>query len=369
MSNDALLAELEKELEERRTKAVKVVIWDLDHTLWNGILLEDDTVELLPGVVAVIKELDRRGILQSVASKNDHATAMAKLKSFGLDDYFLYPQIGWNSKAASVKAIATAINVGIDSIAFIDDQAFEREEVAYSHPEVLCIDAVETHSILERSEFIPRFITDESKGRRLMYLSDIRRNEVEESFEGPKEEFLATLDLRLTIGRATEKDLQRAEELTKRTHQLNTTGRTYSYDELKDIMDAPEYELLIAGLEDKYGTYGKIGLCLVERGSEYWTVKLLLMSCRVMSRGVGTIIINYLVAQANKAGVRLRAEFIRTDRNRMMFITYRFSNFEAIGEVDGVSILENDCSVVPGYPPYATVHVMDEIGNRYGEAA
>lgn len=364
MSSNALLAELEKDREERRTRSVKVVVWDLDNTIWDGVLLEDESVSLVPGIVKVIQELDRRGILQSISSKNDHASATARLEAFGIAEYFLYPQINWGSKAVSVKAIATAINVGMDTIAFIDDQSFEREEVAYSHPEVLCIDALEFDSILERNEFIPRFVTDESKSRRLMYLSDIQRNAVEEAFEGPREDFLATLGLKLTLGRATENDLQRAEELTKRTHQLNTTGRTYSYDELKAIMESPDYELLIAGLEDKFGTYGKIGLCLLERAPKHWTVKLLLMSCRVMSRGVGTIIINYLISEANKADVRLRAEFIRTDRNRMMYITYRFNHFEDIGEIDGVSLLENDCSVVPDYPAYASVHVVDGIGFR-----
>ncbi|OOG41452.1 HAD-IIIC family phosphatase [Rhodanobacter sp. C05] len=364
MSSDALLVELEKDREERRTKSVKVVVWDLDNTIWDGVLLEDEAVTLIPGVMNVIQELDRRGILQSISSKNDHATAMAKLGSFGIAEYFLYPQINWGSKAVSVQAIATAINVGIDSIAFIDDQSYEREEVAFSHPDVLCVDAIEFDAILERQEFIPRFITDESKGRRLMYLSDIQRNAVEAEYEGPKDDFLATLGLKLTMGRATENDLQRAEELTKRTHQLNTTGRTYNYDELKAIMDSPDHDLLIAGLEDKFGAYGKIGLCLLERAQEHWTVKLLLMSCRVMSRGVGTIIINYLISEANKAGVRLRAEFIRTDRNRMMYITYRFSNFENVSEVGGISILENDCRVVPDYPPYASVHIVDGIGCR-----
>ena len=369
MSSTALLTELEKDKEERRAKSIKVVIWDLDNTIWNGVLLEDEAVTLIPGVVDVIQEFDRRGILQSISSKNDHATAMAQLATFGIAEYFLYPQINWGSKAVSVQAVATAINVGIDSIAFIDDQSFEREEVAYSHPEVLCVDTSDCHSLLERSEFVPRFITDESKSRRLMYLSDIRRNEVEEKFEGPKDDFLATLDLKLTLGRATENDLQRAEELTKRTHQLNTTGRTYSYDELKVIMESPNYELLVAGLEDRFGAYGKIGLCLLERAPEYWTVKLLLMSCRVMSRGVGTIIINYLVSEASKAGVRLRAEFIRTDRNRMMYITYRFSNFREIDEVDGVSLLENDCSVVSNYPSYASVRIVNGIGSRQSDVA
>ncbi len=359
--------EMVSDKEEASHQSIKVVVWDLDNTVWNGVLLEDTSVTLIAGVVDVIKELDRRGILQSISSKNDHTSAIAKLEEFGIAEYFLYPQINWGSKAASVQAIATAINVGIDTIAFIDDQSFEREEVAYTHSKVLCLDATEVNSILERREFIPRFITDESKNRRLMYLSDIQRNTLEAEFQGPKEEFLMTLGLKLTLGKVTEGDLQRAEELTKRTHQLNTTGRTYSYDEIEEIANSPDHDLLIAGLEDKYGTYGKIGLCLLERAPKNWTVKLLLMSCRVMSRGVGTIIINYLIAEAKKAGVCLRAEFIRTDRNRMMYITYRLGNFKDIGEFDGVNILENDCSVVQGFPAYASVEVLDGIGSRRKE--
>jgi len=83
----------------------------------------------------------------------------------------------------------------------------------------------------------------------------------------------------------------------------------------------------------------------------------------------GDVIINYLVSEASKAGVRLRAEFIRTDRNRMMYITYRFSNFREIDEVDGVSLLENDCSVVSNYPSYASVCIVNGIGSRQSEAA
>jgi FkbH-like protein len=360
VQSSALKVQLEKSAEEARTKTIKVVVWDLDNTVWDGVLLEQDTLTIRPGVREAIQELDRRGILQSIASKNDAAAAMQQLESFGLQEYFIYPQIGWSPKSESVKTIAARINVGIDTLAFIDDQAFERAEVAHSHPQVLCLDAEEVSSVLQRAEFVPRFITEDSANRRLMYMSDIQRNALEERFEGPKEEFLATLGLQMTIARATEADLQRAEELTLRTHQLNTTGYTYSYDELKAFVDSPQHDLLIASLEDKFGTYGKIGLCLIERGSDHWTVKLLLMSCRVMSRGAGTILMNYVIGMARRAGVRLRAEFVRTDRNRQMYITYRLGNFQTVSESSDLTLLENDCSIVADFPSYAQVRIVDE---------
>ncbi|WP_139487900.1 HAD-IIIC family phosphatase [Brevibacillus dissolubilis] len=343
-------------------KKIKCVIWDLDHTVWNGVLLEDgDNVQLREGIVEIIQELDRRGILQSISSRNEEEMAMAKLKEFGLDEYFLYPQINWNAKSSSIKKIVESINIGMDTIAFVDDQPFEREEVGAALPDVLLIDALDTDQLLGMPEMNPTFITDDSKNRRLMYMSDIKRKEIEESFEGPQEEFLASLGMELTISPVTTDDLQRAEELTVRTHQLNTTGYTYSYEELDQLRHSPDHKLMIVDLKDKYGTYGKIGLILLECKEEAWYIKLLLMSCRVMSRGIGSILINYIMQLAKENNVTLRAEFVKTDRNRMMLITYKFAGFKEM-ETNGNHILfENDLSLVQPYPDYVQVTVKDTI--------
>jgi FkbH-like protein len=347
--------ELEKSQEERKRKSIKCVVWDLDNTIWDGVLLEDSNVTLFPHIRYILQTLDARGILQSISSKNDHNAAMAKLQEFGIAEYFLYPEINWNPKSQGVRSIAQAINISLDSVAFLDDQAFEREEVEFSHPEVSCIDAAELENLLDRPELNPRFITEDSKIRRRMYLSDIERNNAEKVFCGPQEDFLATLGMKFTLGSAQEEDLKRAEELTLRTHQLNTTGYTYSYDELNQFRQSTRHKLLIASLSDKYGTYGKIGLSLVECGDKFWTLKLLLMSCRVMSRGVGTIMISYILGLAKEAGVPLRAEFISNDRNRMMYVTYKFGNFRVAEERDGMTIFENDCSKIQAFPEYVDV--------------
>ncbi|HSS47598.1 MAG TPA: HAD-IIIC family phosphatase [Thermoanaerobaculia bacterium] len=339
--------------------AVKCVVWDLDNTVWDGILLEDPEVRLRPGVPHILKTLDDRGILHSIASRNDHAAAFAKLRELGLDDYFLYPQINWNSKAASVAQIAKDLNLALDAFAFVDDQPFEREDVTFSHPGVLCVDSALLDDLLDRPEFNPRFITEDSLLRRRMYQADIRRNSEEAEFVGPKEEFLATLGMVFTIAPCREEDLKRAEELTVRTHQLNTTGYTYSYEELDALRQSPRHELLIASLEDRHGAYGKIGLSLVEKDPDVWTVKLLLMSCRVMSKGVGTILIHQLLRRAKEAGVKLRAEFVANDRNRQMLITYRFAGFKEVGRVGEVAIMENDFSVLQPPPPYVDLRLLD----------
>ncbi|MBF0099473.1 MAG: HAD-IIIC family phosphatase [Desulfobacterales bacterium] len=349
----------EQEITKERSKRnVKCVVWDLDNTLWNGTLLEDPQVELREGVLEIMQTLDKRGILQSIASKNEHTLVMKRLEELGIADYFLYPQIHWGPKSDSIARIAQDINIGINALAFIDDQSFEREEVAFAHPSVLCLDETQIDQMITLPELNPRFITEDSAKRRQMYLADINRKKIEDNFEGPKEDFLATLEMVLTIGTPRSEDLKRAEELTVRTNQLNTTGYTYSHDELDFFRHSDRHRLLIAGLEDKYGTYGKIGLVLIECDPKAWMIKLLLMSCRVMTRGVGTVLINHIRNEARNNGVRLLAEMISNDRNRMMYMTYKFNHFQELEtRADGLMIFENDLSKVLPFPNYLTVKI------------
>ncbi|MBF0468715.1 MAG: HAD-IIIC family phosphatase [Desulfamplus sp.] len=343
---------------ERSERKIKCVVWDLDNTLWEGTLLEDPHVELKSGIREIMQELDKRGILQSIASKNEHALAMSRIKELGIEEYFLYPQIHWGPKSDSIGRIRQDLNIGINTFAFVDDQIFELQEVSFAHPEVLCIDAAQICEMLDMPELTPKYITEDSSKRRQMYLADMARKKVEEHFEGPQEDFLATLDMVLTIGTPREEDLKRAEELTLRTNQLNTTGYTYSYDELDFFRHSDRHRLMIAGLDDKYGGYGKIGLVLIECEKESWMLKLFLMSCRVMTRGVGTVMINHIRNEARKNGVRLFAEMIPNDRNRMMYMTYKFNHFnESHKRDDGLVVFENDLSKVQEFPGYLTVKI------------
>ena len=345
-------------LSQPKRKPVKLLIWDLDNTLWEGTLLEDNSVRLREGVREALAVLDERGILHSIASKNDPETAMHKLREFGMNKYFLYPQVNWNSKAANVRAIAASINIGMDAVAFIDDDPFERDEIHHSLPEVLVLEASALQGLTQREEFIPLFITEDSARRRHMYQADMERKKAEEEFVGPQEEFLASLKMKFTIAPARETDLQRAEELTVRTHQLNSTGYTYSYEELNTFCNSPDHLLLVASLEDKFGDYGRIGLALVEKTVEVWTIKLLLMSCRVMSRGVGTIMMNHILMLARDASVRLRAEFRSNGKNRMMLVTYKFAGFNVLDQAGDLVVFEHDLQHIQTRPEWMDFHAL-----------
>jgi FkbH-like protein len=325
--------------------------------VWDGILLEDDVVVPRPGVVETIRHLDSIGILHSIASRNDHAAAMQRLEELGLADYFLAPQIGWHPKSRSVRDIATALNIGLDALAFVDDQPFELEEVRFHAPEVLTVPVEHLAWAVTQPVFSPRFVTPDARQRRALYRANEGRTRAEQDFEGTDEEFLATLGLRLTIAPAGSGDLERAEELTVRTNQLNSTGLTFDYDELERLRRSPDHLLLVAGLEDRFGSYGTIGLALVATSAPSWRLQLMLMSCRVVSRGVGTVVLNHIMRSARDAGSDLLADFVHTGRNRLMFVTYMFAGFIELERDGDVSLLHSTLEHIQEPPAYLDVEL------------
>jgi methoxymalonate biosynthesis protein len=306
-------------------KTVKCLVWDLDNTLWQGTVLEDGRVTLDPRVRDVIVALDERGILQSVASKNDHDLAWKWLEEFGVAEYFVLPEIGWHPKSQSIRRIADKLNFADAVIAFVDDQPAERAEVAHHLPEVRCYDATRVLELPDLPEFRPATVTDESKQRRLIYRSGFEREAAREQFAGPDEDFLRTLELEMVVRRASETDLARVEELTLRTSQMNATGVHYSDETLRGLLADPAHDVLVASMKDRFGSHGSIGIVLLERHPSVWHLKLLATSCRVVSFGAGSVLLRWLMSRAALAGAHLAGDFRRTDRNRMMEVAYRFA--------------------------------------------
>lgn len=323
---------------EKNAGRVKCVIWDLDNTLWEGTLSEGGGSSLRPGAREAVLELDRRGIVQSVSSKNDREAALNRLRELGLEEYFLCPQISWNPKSKGIQTILSTLNIKPEATLFVDDSPFERDEVHHALPLVRTDGGADLAALIALPALQVPFITEDGAKRRLMYRSDLDRQAAQEVFEGNAEDFLATLHMRMDISPVTEKDLQRVEELTVRTHQLNSTGYTYSYDELLALSRDPGYIFRICGLTDDYGDSGKVGLLLLENGPEALRVKLLIVSCRVMSRGIGSALLCYATQLAHRLGKKLLAEYYETEFNRIMYITYKLAGFEEVRE-DGQDLL------------------------------
>lgn len=334
------------------SKQLKCIVWDLDDCLWHGTLAESDDVSLRPGVKDIIGELDARGILHSVCSKNEFDIAFAKLKSFGLAEYFLYPEISWEPKSVGIGRIRGNLNIGMDTIGFIDDQPFERAEVLAAHPDVTCFDAEDYANLPRHRGLIRTSVTAEARQRRQMYQAQIKRDEEERYSESPAA-FLKSLNLQFHIFEAKEDDVSRLGELTLRTNQMNTTGIHYSAEDLVRLIHSDDHIVLTCELADRFGSYGKIGLSVIEKQGEDWIIRLLLMSCRVVSRGVGTVFLSVICNLCRSRRKRMIAHFKRTDRNRMMLILYKFMNFSKVGvDSNGLILLENDLSKIPPVPEH-----------------
>lgn len=168
---------------------VKCLVWDLDNTLWQGTLLEDQEVRLAEEIRGVITTLDSRGILQSIASKNDYDMAWERLEQLGVAEYFVHPRIGWGRKSESVIDIANDLKLALSAIAFVDDLPSERAEVAFRASDVRCYDAGQVLSLPSLPEFSPVVVTVDARRRREMYQASFRRDEERESFACPDEDF------------------------------------------------------------------------------------------------------------------------------------------------------------------------------------
>lgn len=283
---------------DRPAEQVKCVVWDLDNTVWDGTLLETDDprkLSLKAGVLDTIRELDRRGILQSIASKNDREAAWPVVEQLGIGEYFLYPQIHWNAKSGSMEQIAKSLNIGIDALALIDDSAFERKQVRSEHPQVRTYDAAELPGLLQLPEFAV-MATAESKNRRAMYRAEEKRNELMSQENQGTVEFLKKCHLAIQrFNPEREDQIRRCYELVVRTNQLNMSGMKYSEEEFTDVLRRPEHQNFAFSCRDDFGEYGIVGFGQYRVEQRRLIFTEFAMSCRVAGKYVESALFSDLL--------------------------------------------------------------------------
>jgi FkbH-like protein len=320
-------------------KKIKCVVWDLDNTLWDGILVEDGlaNIRLKSDVVDIIKELDRRGILHSIASKNNYDEAMRALKHFHIDEFFLCPQISWGPKGAALHAVAAQLNIGEDTLLFVDDSEFELQQVAASCPDVRVLDARRSASILDMDECqVP--ITAESMERRKMYQAEGIRQHIAHEFKDDYLAFLKHCDIQLHIRSLSEENLERVHELTQRTNQMNFSGNRYTRELLKHILETPDLDTYVLSCEDRFGSYGIIGFGIVDKREPRLTD--LMFSCRVQSKRVEHAFLGFLLKKyIHGTGRDFAADYRKTPKNLPSGKVFSEIGMLEVGVVDGVTKL------------------------------
>ena len=319
---------------------IKCLIWDLDNTLWNGTLMEEDKCCLKPGIKSMLKELDRRGILHSIASANDEDLAISVLNKKGIYDFFLYPQIKWSNKVASIQTISNKLNIGLDAIGFIDDESYEREQVRQILPPVYIYPAKDYKTLPNRPELNPLFRTKESSQRREMYMKESQRVKTQKKSGKSRKEFLRYCQTQMTIREARVEDLPRILELMHRTNQLNATGKIYDQDEVKSFLTNPTHRIYVVELKDRFVDYGKIGVAICACYPEKWQLFSFLLSCRVLTRGIGYLFLSWLQHQAYSCGAsEIDGNFIKRERNNRMQMLYTLSGFRPKRQMEDGSVL------------------------------
>tara|TARA_Y100001936_G_scaffold172728_1_gene169172 strand:- start:1892 stop:3637 length:1746 start_codon:yes stop_codon:yes gene_type:complete len=313
----------------------KCIVLDLDNTLWGGIVGEDgfDGIELGhssngKAFVDFQKELLslwNHGIILAINSKNNFDDAMKVINEHPnmilRKKNFASIQINWNDKAQNLKQIAEEINIGLNSIAFFDDDKINRERIKQEFPEVLTIEVPDDPSqfslILKNlNDFNVLQRTDEDIKRGQMYAQQRERRELKKSISN-LDDFLEQLDIKVKMKNSNEFLIPRISQLTLKTNQFNLTTRRYQEEEIRNFTNDHKFIVGCAQVLDKFGDNGITGVYIINKQDKIWSIDTFLLSCRIMGRGVENGILSQILIDAKYNGVEeIRANFIPTQKNK-----------------------------------------------------
>ncbi len=259
---------------------IKMVIWDLDETLWKGTLSEGE-IQIIPENIEIIKELTRRGIVNSISSKNDFEAAKAKLIEMGLWEYFIFPSINWNPKGENVRNIITDSQLRAPNILFIDDNITNRKEVEHYNEGINTLSEDSIKQLLGMPELKGK---DDSSLSRLKQYKILEKKQEARAEYSDNRTFLRESDIKLRFIHDCKVYKERILELINRTNQLNFTKIRLDENQLDDLLDNNNQDNGCIEVRDKFGDYGICGFYSLDKANS----KLchFLFSCRILNLGI-----------------------------------------------------------------------------------
>lgn len=340
--NGSTQAILDKQAHLAPAAKIKCVAWDLDNTLWHGVIGDAGEAGVTPNreMIDLIQKLDERGILQTIVSKNNHETAWPKIEQLGLADYFLYPAIHWGPKSRSVQQIAAELNINVDTFAVIDDSPFERREISTLLTQVRVFDPAVGSSIIDDAAFdVP--VSEESRTRRLKYLTDARRKRIHQSWRGDYAEFLKSCHMVLQIREPQLSDHSRCIELLQRSNQFNLSGRSYQPDDFHKLLDSQRHDCFCFEVSDDFGGYGIVGFAAFESTDDGPYLVDFVLSCRVAQKMIETTFLKWYALRLQQLGHQsLRARLRVTSRNAPLREVLGQLGFMCLTSADDRQLLE-----------------------------
>jgi|ETNmetMinimDraft_2_1059921.scaffolds.fasta_scaffold07275_3 FkbH-like protein len=327
--------------------SAKVLVLDLDNTLWGGVIGEDGISGISLGppspegegyldLQQYIKDLKERGVLLAVCSKNNLSDAELPFIKHDstilkLDDFVVFCA-NWNDKASNIAEIAKQLSLGLDSFVFLDDNPLERSWVRSRLPDVTVPECGNKPWDMLASLRLGRYfetinLTTEDLQRHKSYKSNIIRQKFEKK-SSTVEEFLIGLDMVVESDHVTSSTLSRVTQLINKTNQFNLTTRRYSEEQVREMAESPDWWTMWFKLKDKFGNHGLVGVILASKNERSWYIDTWLMSCRVLGRKMEEYMLSeVLQAALNDGSKEVRGEYLHTLKNSLVKNMYKNLGF------------------------------------------
>ncbi len=331
--------------------ARKLLVLDLDDTVWGGIVGDagwenlrlgghDSVGEAFVDFQRTAKNLKRRGVVLAIASKNTESVALEAIRSHPemvlKEDDFVAWRINWQDKARNIAEIASELNLGLQSVVFIDDNPVERARVREALPEVFVPewpdDKLLYASTLSALRcFDAPSLSKEDLERTELYTAE-RKREASRVEVGSIDDWLKSLEIVVHVSPVNANNLARTIQLLNKTNQLNLSTRRYTEAELTAWLASPDHDLWTVSVSDRFGDAGLTGIVGVEYESDLANVSDFVLSCRVMGRKVEETLLYLAVSAARRRGLRrVRARYLPTKKNSPTLEFLRRSGFQAEG--------------------------------------
>ena len=334
LANNLIAEKLIHTINSIENKSKKCLVLDLDNTLWGGVIGEDgiDGISLSTDGIGEafyefqrkIKSLKKKGVILAICSKNNINDAkdvfLNHQFSFLKWNDFIIKKVNWEPKNFNINEIASELNIGEDSLVFIDDNPTERE-VVRKYTDAIVPDFPDSPSDL--SEFIDDIdlkyfskfnITDEDRKKTKQYQDNIKRKKLENvSYDFDK--FIKDLNLEITISYNDTKDIQRLAQLTQKTNQFNLTTKRYTELDIEKFITNKDYHVFVGSVKDKFGDYGKVVACIIHNNSDgFLMIDTFLMSCRIVGKQIENYFFNELLNHIPKTK-NIYGRYIATKKN------------------------------------------------------
>jgi FkbH-like protein len=316
----------------------KVLAVDLDNTLWHGVVGEDLVAGIRVGPPTPegeghlalqhhLKELQARGVLLAVCSKNNPQDAEAPFRQLDamhlrLDDFAAFV-VNWQDKATNLRQIAAELSLGLDSFVFLDDNPLERALVRSRLPQVAVPECGNTPwemlAALEQGRYFETIaLTEEDRRRHASYRSNSARKDLQTN-AATLDDFLSGLEMVADEGPVDAATLPRVTQLINKTNQFNLTTHRYTEEQIRAMADAHGWWTRWYKLTDRFGEHGLVGVILARRGADEWEVDTWLMSCRVLGREMERFMCQSLLTAAREAGATaICGRYLPTEKNALV---------------------------------------------------